>query len=161
MKSQATILIMLGTFWFAGCGSPETGQQTQRQPTPERQPASVEQPRPDPEVLAAIERIEQLGGKIEYDPSGAVTSVDLSNDETGNGDLKLLTALPKLRGIKVKSSNVTDEGLAHLTEMTGLRLLALKQTSITDAGLEQLKKLPHLQEVSLLESQSVTAAGVA
>src|SRR5262249_41978479 len=56
-------------------------------------------------------------------------------------DLARLAALPKLAGLELRFSRVSDAGLEHLTGMAGLKGISLLATGVTAAGVDRLRKL--------------------
>jgi len=55
---------------------------------------------------------------------------------------------------------VTDAGAAWLGKMPRLKGLSLRETSITDAALDDLARLPKLEEFTLWGSKKITQRGV-
>ena len=72
-----------------------------------------------------------------------------------------LAGLPKLTGIFLGGTQVTNEGLVHLKKLTNLRTLSLAgSTQITDTGLVHLKELTNLNWI-ILDDTPITDSGVA
>ncbi|MHC4143715.1 MAG: SUMF1/EgtB/PvdO family nonheme iron enzyme, partial [Planctomycetota bacterium] len=87
---------------------------------------------------------------VELDGDGEVVTVRLNFVKTlTDADLKHLTGLRKLRGLKLGRTNITDTGLAHLRELTSLEFITLVDTQVTDAGLMHLKGLTNLRSLWL------------
>jgi hypothetical protein len=55
--------------------------------------------------------VERLGGQVELDYTGSVVNVDLSRAKVNDGALVYLKALPKLRVLILRETQVTDAGL--------------------------------------------------
>jgi hypothetical protein len=64
----------------------------------------------------------------------------LSLYRVGDADLARLAALPKLFGLGLWFSRVSDAGLEHLTGMAGLKWLEFVATGVTSAGADRLRK---------------------
>jgi hypothetical protein len=114
----------------------------------------------------AFDYILGFHGKYEADemrPDRPVIAVDLryydvSDKEVGDFT-RWLQAYPRLATLQLKSTKITDAGLAHLKDLPRLRRLWVESAAITDSGLEHLKALTQLQEVHL-KGTKVTDAGV-
>ena len=112
---------------------------------------------------AAVEAIQRLGGKVDYDGEGAdrrVVKVYLHQTPVTDDDLAVLEKLPKLRNLFLGQTKIGDAGLVHLEQATELETLSVNATNLTDAGLKSLEGLKHLKTLNLQETR-VTAAGVA
>lgn len=114
----------------------------------------------------AFDQIRGFHGKYEVDekdPARPVVRVDLRYYEVSDKELatftELLQAFPRLTTLQLKSSKITDAGLAHLKNLSHLRVVALENAAVTDAGLMHLQTLTELQELSL-KGTKVTEAGL-
>lgn len=67
----------------------------------------------------------------------------------GDGAMRWLGRLPKLRTINLRYAKVTDAGLAELVHCGSLTELVLAGTQVSDAGLPHLMKLPRLDTLFL------------
>jgi hypothetical protein len=115
-----------------------------------------------PDEAAAVAAIQKLGGKVEFDGTGAdrrVVKVYLHQTQVSNDDLIALEKLPKLRNLFLGKTKISDQGLAHLEQAVELETLSLNATRVTDEGLKSLSGLKNLKTVNLQETQ-VTQAGV-
>jgi hypothetical protein len=85
----------------------------------------------------------------------------LSLQGTGVSDetLKRMRGRHALRWLYLKRTKITDQGLAHVRELPNIESLALGETAITDAGLHHLSTLAALQELDLSDT-SITDAGL-
>ena len=125
---------------------------------------------------AAVEAIEKLGGRIEFDPSlpsrsawqrlllgddsfANATGLDLSNTRVSDAELAHVRHLSQLRWLAVSWTEVTDSGLAHLDGLAQLRNLNIGETDVTDAGLVHVHGLRQLGVLSVQQTQ-VTDSGV-
>ena len=146
-------LVTFGAIWLAGCGSPPpAGPQAgndkpsvaAEEPKLRQQPSPAHQPGPDTEpVRAAVERVEQLDGRIERDQSDRVIGVDLPECQADDDDLRLLGTLTGLQRLRVWSTWITDKGLQHLNGFPELRRLHLLFANLTDDGMVQLTRIIH------------------
>ena len=57
--------------------------------------------------------------------------------------------LTSMRFLNLRSTDVTDAGLAHLREMPDLSILWLEDTKVTDLGLAHLKYMKSLNSLWL------------
>jgi membrane-associated protease RseP (regulator of RpoE activity) len=118
--------------------------------------------RPNKDEAAAIDSIQQLGGKITLDedaPGKPVYGVNFSDTHIGDDDLKTVEVLPQLKALILARTKVTDTGLRHIEGLTQLRSLLLEDTRVTDAGLAHIKPLVHLTDL-MLDNTQVTDAGL-
>jgi len=115
-------------------------------------------PTADPKLLAAVRRIEQLGGTFEFDEAGNLVGVDLSSDRisAADSDLPHLLVLPNLQHLKLSGSGITNVGLLNVCSISGLTKLALLDAQIDDGGAEQLLRLQRLTELSIRRSPALT-----
>ena len=67
--------------------------------------------------------------------------------------------MPHLTRLRLESTSVSDEALAHLSELQYLEYLNLYDTSVSDSGLQHLSALPSLRSLYLWETD-VTPEGV-
>ena len=81
------------------------------------------------ETLAVLGRFAALG------------SLDLARTDVGDGDLRHLAGLVRLRALNLAFAPVGDAGLAHLAGLTELRGLHLGGTGVGDGGLAHLSGL--------------------
>src|SRR5262245_34989230 len=64
-----------------------------------------------------LKHIDKLGGKHSansYAPSTSVNAVDLGGTHAVDGDLEVVTSLPELRFLFVRSTRITDAGLKYV-----------------------------------------------
>ena len=68
----------------------------------------------DPRFVAAVRRIKELGGKLEFDAAGDLVGVDLSSDRVSvaDADIPQLLALSHLRELKLSGGGITNAGHA-------------------------------------------------
>jgi predicted RNA-binding Zn-ribbon protein involved in translation (DUF1610 family) len=113
---------------------------------------------------AAVKKIEALGGSCDADDDdddgGHIAAVSLENKPIDKETLTLLHSFPKLTGLDLEQTQMTDQGLSEVATLSTLEHLDLAgNPGVTDAGLDQLAALPKLQ-VLVLTGTSVTEAGV-
>jgi hypothetical protein len=77
---------------------------------------------------------------------------------TGCG-LENLSRMPRLEGLSVCCTGLTDEGLRRMPKLHRLHDLSLSRTRITDAGTAELVRLPRLRTLSLAGT-TITDASV-
>lgn len=126
---------------------------------------------------AAIEAIEKLGGRVDFDTNqpfrpawlrplladnmpGEALNVLLANTQVSDAGLVHLAGLTKLTYLWLHNTKLTDAGLVHLKDLSNLVSLDLADTQITDSGLVHLAGLTKLTHLSL-DSTQVTDAGLA
>jgi hypothetical protein len=115
----------------------------------------------------ALDMIRGYHGKYAVDetkPDRPVVRVDLRfYDELDDGAVarlvEALQAFPQLTTLQLKSTRITDAGLAHLKNLPHLRSLTVENAPITDAGLAHLKALTRLEALTLAGTK-VTDAGL-
>lgn len=59
---------------------------------------------------------------------------------TSNDDLEHLKALPRLRILDLRDTQITDVGLKHLCELRGLKFLWIHNTQVTPEGVKELRE---------------------
>jgi hypothetical protein len=109
--------------------------------------------------LAALRRLERLGGHVRIEPQESDLTVWLSDTATTDAELANLERLTSLTKLGLASTQVTDTGLVHLQRLTKLEVLDLTGTAVTDSGLPHLAGLSNLQRLDLYGTK-VTAAGM-
>lgn len=82
-------------------------------------------------------------------PITSLEEVLLAYTNVGDGGLRVLGALPRLRVLDLWRTRVTDAGLANLADTVTLDVLNLGRTAVTDAGLVHLSALHGLAELNL------------
>ncbi len=88
-------------------------------------------------MAAAIRRIDELRGQLEFDPAGNLVGVDLSSDRISIADaeIPLLLAMPHLRKARLSGGGVSMAGIRQIATITGLADLALLNVQIDNQGL--------------------------
>jgi hypothetical protein len=137
----------------------------------------------------AVEKIQALGGTVNYDyqkitgdvyhfndqasPSGPewlrklfgdeyfqnVVWVTLSKTTVTDDDLAILKNLTDLKGLNLNETKITGSGLVHLTGLKNLQCLLLDKTLVEDCSLVHLRNLISLRYLSL-NSTRITDAGM-
>jgi hypothetical protein len=99
-----------------------------------------------PEQKAAMARIAELGGRVNFKRGGY--EVDLTKTPVENKDLAQLKQIPNLKNIDLQGTRVGDEGIEHLQSIDTLELVYLQRTVVTPEGAERLRKSLPNAEVS-------------
>ena len=107
--------ILVATAAAAGCGAPLS-----------------------PEHKAAAIKIQDLGGKINYEDGGY--RVDLAGTEIGNRDLEHLKHISNLKELDVRGTRITDDAVEYLTALGSLRYIRIERSGMTLEGVQKLKK---------------------
>lgn len=125
------------------------------------------------EQRVIVARIEELGGKVEYDyewgpshrtsPPGwswlrrligneyfqDVYDVSLSDTKANDEDMRLIVRLRGIQGLHVDGTEISDGGVATIAELPRLRFLTLSNTSVTSQGIKELIKSKRLLMLSI------------
>lgn len=121
-----------------------------------------------PEEKRLAERIEQLGGRINWGGAGQgrgknrlwyIGSLDLSGTNVNDDDLAEIALLPELTHLCLNNTRISAKGSAHLRRATGLKQLELSGTAITDEELQQFQSISGL-EVLKLDGCAITDDGL-
>ena len=80
------------------------------------------------DAAAAINRINELGGKIQRDANKNVIGVDLLGRPATDADVKLLTALGEVQSLSIWGAEISDEGVKQLAAFPKLTGLVLETT---------------------------------
>lgn len=112
----------------------------------------------DPKFAAAVRRIDQLGGKLEFDARGRLVGVDLAADRVSaaDADLPHLSALPNVERLRLSGGGITNEGAKLIGSMSRLVLLSTLDAQIDDVGVAQLAALKNLRSLSIRRSPALT-----
>ena len=115
-----------------------------------------------PKFVAAVRRIDELRGQLEFDAAGRLVGVDLASDRVsiGDADLPLLVALPNLKRLRLSGSGITGAGVKEIAGIRGLAELSLLDAQIDNDGLGRLAGLPDLASLSIQRSGLVSDAGL-
>lgn len=87
--------------------------------------------------------------RIGVDYTNDVVYVELPPTGTDEDVARIVKHFPRLLGLCLDRTTVTDEGLACLAGLTNLQFLDLGNTFITDRGLDHLASLPGLHMLRL------------
>ncbi len=111
---------------------------------------------------AAVRRLQELGGTIQFDKEGkdrAVIRVYLSGAKIKDEDLLNLEELHELKELSISGQTqkspprsggqITDKGLQTIGKLSKLESLNLCGNRITNAGLKELHKLKELRRLDL------------
>lgn len=112
-------------------------------------PEGVEAP-----FASAVRRVEQLGGKFEFDPAGKLIGIDLAADRVSlsDADLPCLTAFPHLQKLRLSGNGVTCVGLETIATIAGLTELSLLDAQVDGPVLERLTQLAKLNTLTIRRS---------
>lgn len=94
--------------------------------------------------------VEQLGGRVawwsDYDIDqlnsvGEIgAAIGLQNTAANDDDVRYIaTTFPKIYGLNLSGTQVTDDGLAHLHQLTTLTTVTLNNTRVTQQGVKDLQ----------------------
>lgn len=90
-----------------------------------------------------------------------ISMIDFTNNaELRDAWLADLGVFPKLTGLGLAGTGVTDAGLEHVAALAGLETVTLNDTAITDAGLAKLARCPKLRVLDVRGTR-VSAAALA
>ena len=100
---------------------------------------------------AAVRRVHELGGQLEYDARDRLVGIDLSSGRVSATDADLACILARTSGPSHEPSGAAAEGgslaLAHLER------LRLSGAGISNGGLRQIAAISGLSELMLLDAQ--------
>lgn len=119
-------------------------------------------PGADPRFVAAIRKIAELRGQVEFDDSGRLVAVDLASDRISvtDGEVQRLLALPNLKRLRVSGSALGRRGLEHISRLSGLVELALLNVPLDNDGLGLLASLTRLTSLSIHRTALLNDAGL-
>jgi repressor of nif and glnA expression len=111
---------------------------------------------------AAIRRLQELGGTIQFDREGkdrAVIRVYLSGVKISDEDLLILKELHELKELSISGQTqkspprsdgkITDKGVKTIGQLSKLESLNLCGNRITDTGLKELRELKEIRRLDL------------
>jgi hypothetical protein len=115
------------------------------------------------EAEKALAQLKGLGVGYTDAPGGFWEIYLRPEHVAANGQLRpdvlaALLKIPRLRGVSVELTPLTDAGLEGLKEFTKLEKLSLEGTHVTDAGLVHLKALTRLRSLDLAGTMVTNAA---
>jgi len=93
---------------------------------------------PSPEQKAAMTRIAELGGKLNFKRGGY--EVDLTKTPVEDADLAHLKAIPNLKNVDLQGTRITDEGARKLSSIGTLEIVYLQRTLVTPEVAAELRK---------------------
>jgi hypothetical protein len=92
-------------------------------------------------------------------PLPKLRGINLYGTNVTDADLAFLAACPRLEMIDLSDTGIGDHGLAHLATLPRLRVLHISSDRISDRGCRWLGAMQHLEELSLA-SRNVHDAGI-
>lgn len=116
----------------------------------------------DARLVAAVRRIHEVRGQLEFDDAGRVVGIDLASGRisVGDADVKHLAPFGHLVRLRL-AGEITAGSVAEIARHTTLMELALINPQIDNAGLAQLAALEKLQTLLLQRAPGVTDEGLA
>jgi len=90
-----------------------------------------------PEQKAAMLKIQDIGGRINYRNGGY--QVDLTRTGVEDKDLKVLQHIVNLKVVELEGTQITNEGLEHLEAIETLVGVSVQRTRVTREGVQKLK----------------------
>jgi len=116
----------------------------------------------DLRFVAAVRKIDQLRGELEFDAAGRLIGVDLASDRVSLSDAELpvLAALPNLKRLRLSGGGITTASTKQIAAIGGLTDVTLINAQINDDGLGLLAGLGNLSSLSIQRSGLVTDAGL-
>jgi hypothetical protein len=127
----------------------------------QRIPADVVKKKEEAEKALAL--LKGIGAGYTESPGGYWEIYLRPEHVAANGQLKpeviaALLKIPRLRGVSVELTPLTDVGLEGLKQFTKLEKLSLEGTQVTDAGLVHVKALTRLRFLDLAGTAVTNAA---
>jgi hypothetical protein len=93
---------------------------------------------PSLEQKAAMTRIAELGGKLNFKRGGY--EVDLTKTPVEDADIAHLKAIPNLKNLDLQGTRITDEGARQLGSIDTLEIVYLQRTLVTPEAAAELRK---------------------
>jgi hypothetical protein len=90
-----------------------------------------------PEHTAALDRLQALGGKINFERGGY--HVDMQGTGVQDKDLEQLKHIANLKSLDLRGTRITDKGLTHVQALGALEQINLVRTETTRDSVERLK----------------------
>ena len=116
----------------------------------------------DQRFVYATGRIEELGGRFEFDDSGKLVGVDLASDRVSvaNADVPLLLALPNLTKLKLSGGGISGPGIEQISKLSGLTELSLLDAQVDNPSLGKLAQLANLRSLIIRRSPLLNDDGL-
>ncbi len=90
-----------------------------------------------PEHVAAISKMQGLGGKVLFENGGY--RLNMADSRVTNDDLAHLANVENLKTLDLRNTQVSDEGIKKLVPLKSLNLVILAGSQVTAEGIEALK----------------------
>ena len=145
MKKRHLVIVLLGLIYGVG-NVAEAATASEKE-----QVAAIltgkELPDTEPTFVAAVRRIVELGGQLDFNAAGDLQGVDLASDRVSltDADVPCLLALPHLTRLRLSGGGITNVGIRQVASIVGLDDIFLQDVQIDDAGLNQFTQLKNLR----------------
>lgn len=94
--------------------------------------------------------IQDSGGWVQKDKTGAIVDVDLTSTWVTDADLSRIAALKQLRKLNLSYTKISDLGLEHLRDLENVTYLNCYYCEfISDGGIAYLKRWTNLEHLNL------------
>jgi hypothetical protein len=117
---------------------------------------------PHRDETTAVALLKRAGASIvelNNEQDGHGLAIDF-NRKISNNDLKPVTGLERLIGIRILGGGITEDGLRYIDQVPNLRLLVIKSEAVTDKGLESIGKLKSLIKLDFMKA-NISGKGLA
>ena len=104
---------------------------------------------PSREAALSFLKKKCIGDDEEAYSSDRVVTANLSQTDTTDDELALLTCVPEIEHLDLFECQVTNQGMRHLVALKKLKSLQLMDTEVEDAGLSFVGQLTALEELSI------------
>ena len=99
-------------------------------------------------------------GSVRFGPINANYDASLNFDDELGNIIPHLNNFSHFHKLNIRSSPVSDVGLAYITRITNLEILNISDTEVTDSGLEILENIKSLKRLNIRNTE-VTQKGIA
>lgn len=116
----------------------------------------------DARFVAAVRKIEELRGQLDFDSAGRLVGADLASDRISvtDSEVEHLRAFPNLKRLRVSGSALGRRGIEHISQLSGLTELALLNVPLDNEGLGLLASLGGLTSLSIHRTAVLNDAGL-
>jgi hypothetical protein len=99
--------------------------------------AGCAEPMP-PEHVAAVSKMQGLGGKVQFEDGGLRLNMEGSRVE--DADLEQLHNIKNLKTLDLRSTRITDKALETVQSLKSLNLVLLTGTAVSPEAIDALQK---------------------